>query len=83
MTYEIYQVIECLWNLLEYDGSQDAHLSSQNGKMEAILFNQTGSCNGYSIWVTIQGGCRVTGNFTVLIHCVNSLYDMVAGIMGF
>ena len=24
-TYEIFQAIECLQNLLEYDGSQDAH----------------------------------------------------------
>ena len=25
MTYEIFQAIECLQNLLEYDGSRDAH----------------------------------------------------------
>ena len=29
-TYEIFQVIECLQNLLEDDGSQDAHLNFQN-----------------------------------------------------
>ena len=30
-SYEINQVIERLQNLLEYDGSQDAHLNFQNG----------------------------------------------------
>ena len=31
-TYEVFQAIECLRNLLEYDdGSRDAHLNFQNG----------------------------------------------------
>ena len=30
-TYRIFQAIECLRNLLEYDGSRDAHLNFQNG----------------------------------------------------
>ena len=29
--YEIFQAIECLQNLLEYDGSRDAYLNFQNG----------------------------------------------------
>ena len=30
-TYKIFQAIECLGNLLEYDGSRDALLNFQNG----------------------------------------------------
>ena len=31
MTYKIFQAIECLLNLFEYNGSQDAHFNFQNG----------------------------------------------------
>ena len=37
MTYEIFQAIECLQNLLEYNGPRDAHLIF---KMEAIILDE-------------------------------------------
>ena len=37
MTYEIFQAIECFQNLLEYNGSRDAHLNIQN---EATHFDE-------------------------------------------
>ena len=47
MTYKIFEAIEYLQNLLEYDGSQDACLTF---KMEATLLdkdNHNESHNGY------------------------------------
>ena len=44
MTYEIFQAIECLQNLLEYNGSQDAHFKfskwRQSFSVKTIIMNR-------------------------------------------
>ena len=47
VTYEIFQAIECLQNLLEYNGSRDAHLNFQNGGNTSQWNNHDEPCNGY------------------------------------
>ena len=47
MTYKIFQVIECLQNLSEYDGSRGTHLKFQNGGTILDENNHNELCNGY------------------------------------
>ena len=77
VTYEIFQAIECLQNLLRYNGSQDAHL---NFKMEVTLLNEkiiTNQLhNGYYISVRVQGGCIVI--MKLFSSCFRLLYCIMA-----
>ena len=71
MSYKINQVIECLQNLLECDGSWDVHLNSQ-------IRGNASRWNGHNglIWVAVHGGYKVQMNlFPFCVH-TTSLHQL-------